>query len=162
MLVLTEVSEAVEADRKCRHADIESYEDEIKYGADVYDRDTRSPFEKYIKDTVEDELADVCIRIFDLCGTLGIEPEVPSADASSMEEFRNLFGKDTFCERMYGLTCLLIEDFADDEDFVEDTLGSALFFIMCLCKDMEIDLERHIELKMRYNELRPCKHGKSY
>lgn len=122
---------------------------------------------KKYTDSVEFELADVCIRIFDLCGTLGIEPIVPPSDDSAMKKFRELFGKETFCERMYELCCILSEysygnNDLNDKDFVEDTLGSALFFIICLCKDMGIDLERHIELKMRYNELRPAKHGKRY
>lgn len=167
MLIITEISEAVEADRKGLHADIDSYYDEVRYGADIYDKDLRSPFEKFVKSTLEDELADVCIRIFDLCGTLGIEPIVPPSDDSAMKKFRELFGEDTFCERMYELCCILAEDSdgdkdLNDTDFVEDTLGSSLFFIICLCKDMGIDLERHIELKMRYNELRPAKHGKRY
>ena len=167
MLVLTEVSEAVEADRKNLHADIESYYEEVMYGADIYDKDLRSPFEKFVKSTLEDELADVCIRIFDICGTFGIEPFIKEGE--EMEEaFRDLYSSDSFCERMYELSCLLTNDIdfdnldGDDDDSVVCCLGCALSFIYYLCKDMEIDLERHIELKMRYNELRPAKHGKRY
>lgn len=169
MLVLTEVSEAVEADRNGLRANLYKFDKEFVKYAKIVEEDVRfkCAFEKFVKDNVEDELADVCIRIFDLCGTLGIEPIVPPSDDSAMKKFRELFGEDTFCERMYELCCILAEDSdgdkdLNDTDFVEDTLGSSLFFIICLCKDMGIDLERHIELKMRYNELRPANHGKRY
>ena len=165
MLIVTEISGAVEADRMCRHANIESYEDEIRYGADVYDKDTRSPFEKYIKDTVEDELADVCIRIFDLCGMLGIVPRV-FVDDDIRETFDELFGKMSFCERMFELSYQFTRYDADsdldDFSFMRDNLGVALSFLMCMCESMGIDIMNHIELKMRYNEMRPYKNGKKY
>lgn len=169
MLVITEISEAVEADRKGKYADMRDYNKEyMEYEKIVRDKIRfRCAFEYHVKNTADDELADVCIRIFDLCGMLGIVPKVPFADNSAMEAFCNLFGKDTFCERMYELTSSLSE-YSDggkdlnDADFMEETLGSSLFFVMCLCKHMGIDLERHIEMKMRYNEIRPSKHGKKY
>lgn len=165
MLVLSEMGEAVEADRKVLHSDVERYLDESKFGADVYDRDTRSPFEKYIKDSVEDKLADVCIRMYDMCGALGIEPRV---EYDTMEvDFQEIFGEDTFCERMYYLSRLLcstsgvVDDDGTDECLLQ-VIGSSLSFLFALAKDMGIDLMYHIELKMRYNEERPYKNGKKY
>lgn len=165
MLVMTEICEAVEADRKNLHADIGSYYEEVKYGADVYDKDTRSPFEKYVKDTVEDELADVCIRIFDLCGMLGIVPRV-FVDDDFCETFDELFGEMSFCERMFELSYQFTryDEDSDFEDlsFMRNKLGVALSFLMCMCESMGIDIMKHIELKMRYNESRSAKHGKRY
>ena len=61
-LVISELMEAVEADRKGSHGDIEAFN---RY----YDRiDFEENFERQIKDTVEDELADACIRLLDLAG----------------------------------------------------------------------------------------------
>lgn len=67
-LIQSEVSEALEADRKNRHANVSSMEAAIEL------RGFRSDdFEKYIKDSVEDELADTIIRLLDLCGAMGID-----------------------------------------------------------------------------------------
>lgn len=93
MLIVSEVSEALEADRKGRKADLQ------KFNAREEDKEEfhfESDFQQTIKDTFEDEIADVFIRLFDLCGGLGI------------------------------------------------------------------DIERHIELKIKYNQTRPYKHGKKY
>lgn len=156
MLVITEVSEAVEADRKMRHADLAKYEDETRYGADVYDVDARSPFEKYVKDSLCDEFADVCIRLYDLCGELGTEPSYYDYDIKK-EEFSGLPYK-SFSERCFFL-CTLLTNTVDD---IRDVIGSSLQFVYCMCDDMGIDLERHIELKMDYNESREVRHGKQY
>ena len=91
MLILTEISEAVEADRKGLHAVYNaveycySHEDKI----DVESRNRY--FERDIKSTLEDELADVCIRIFDLCGMLGIVPKVYVDEIR--EKFDEVFGE---------------------------------------------------------------------
>lgn len=83
-LIHSELSEALEADRECVHADLSAF-DSAEWNED--------DFRRYVKDTFEDELADTIIRVLDLCGWLSI------------------------------------------------------------------DIERHVELKMKYNELRPYKHG---
>lgn len=119
---------------------------------------------KKYTDSVEFELSDVCIRIFDLCGMLGIVPKVYVDEIR--EKFDEVFGEMSFCERMFELSCQVTEYDADsdfeDLSFMRDKLGMALSFLMCMCKSMGIDIMRHIELKMRYNEMRPSKHGKKY
>ena len=87
MLCVSELAEAMEADRKGRVANLDKFYKGIAHG-DI--------FETYIKDTFEDELADTIIRILDLCGAKGI------------------------------------------------------------------DIEKHIELKMKYNATRERMHGKKY
>ena len=65
-LIHSEISEVLEADRKGRESEIYAfYHDKKK---DFIDR-----FNSYIKDTIEDELADAIIRILDLCGWLKID-----------------------------------------------------------------------------------------
>ena len=66
MLCVSELSEALEADRKGRVANLDKFDKGIARG-DI--------FETYIKDTFEDELADTVIRILDLCGARGIDLE---------------------------------------------------------------------------------------
>jgi len=96
MLVVSELSEALEADRTGRHADLAAFDSDQqptpRTGCDPF----ADKFETHVKDTFEDEIADALIRLLDYAA-------------------------------------------AND-----------------------IDIERHIDLKMRYNELRPHKHGKEY
>ena len=55
MLVISEIAEAVQADRKNLHADVEAFK---KYEEII---DFKENFERQIKNTVEDELADIVI-----------------------------------------------------------------------------------------------------
>ncbi len=98
MLVVSELGEALEADRKGKKANIPLYNAGIS--ATIGEKGSagafKSEFEEHIKDTVEDEIADAVIRLLDLSEGLGI------------------------------------------------------------------DLEWHIQQKMRYNEQRSIRHGKKY
>jgi len=48
------------------------------------------------------------------------------------------------------------------KDSFEDELADIIIRVMDLAHYKGIDLEKHILLKMRYNSLRPRKHGKKY
>jgi NTP pyrophosphatase (non-canonical NTP hydrolase) len=45
---------------------------------------------------------------------------------------------------------------------VEDEIADVIIRVLDLCGHLSINIEKHIELKMRYNELREHKHGKEY
>lgn len=80
MLCVSELAEAMEADRKDRKADLDSFIgfNNMGFGKDnqTYLKEDAIPsFEKHIKDTFEDELADTMIRILDLCAYRGIDIE---------------------------------------------------------------------------------------
>jgi NTP pyrophosphatase (non-canonical NTP hydrolase) len=104
MLVVSELAEALEALRKDHYADqdvVESLSHDLEL--DRTDEEFllkainwKTSFEQGVKSSFEDELADVAIRLFDLCGGLGV------------------------------------------------------------------DLEKHIEMKMKYNSMRGYKHGKKF
>jgi len=104
MLVVSELAEALEALRKDHYADqdvVESLSHDIEL--DRTDEEFmlkainwKTSFEQGVKSSFEDEIADVAIRLFDLCGGLGV------------------------------------------------------------------DLEKHIEMKMKYNSMRGYKHGKKF
>jgi NTP pyrophosphatase (non-canonical NTP hydrolase) len=100
MLIVSELSEALEADRKSKHAELETFEltqfiNKENHTIKTDEFDALS-FQNLIKDTFEDEIADAFIRLFDLVGAYNI------------------------------------------------------------------DIEKHIELKMQYNKTRPYKHEKAY
>ena len=70
MLIVTELAEAMEAHRgRGNTLDRKLFEDTQKASPIMFKED----FEVCIKDTFEDEISDALIRIFDLCGGLGID-----------------------------------------------------------------------------------------
>lgn len=97
-LVHSEVSEALECDRKDQYTGVGVFSSKqvLEFLGDVPDEKFKLHFEMNVKDTFEDELADIVIRVMDLA------------------EYKN------------------------------------------------IDLEAHIKAKMKYNSMRPYKHGKKY
>ena len=87
MLIVSELGEACEADRKNLHAKVEAFETRIPpklidvNGGRLIDQTAKehisesmaidmckSAFERTIKDTFEDEIADAFLRLMDLCG----------------------------------------------------------------------------------------------
>ncbi|MCH8491178.1 MAG: hypothetical protein LAT81_14790 [Oceanicaulis sp.] len=48
------------------------------------------------------------------------------------------------------------------KDTFEDELADALIRILDLSGALNIDIQKHVELKLRYNKTRPYKHGKNY
>lgn len=75
MLVVSELSEALEADRADRHAEWVMYEKRLNEEPDRIFVKQQSLFQDFIKDTFEDEIADAIIRLLDLCGHLSIDIE---------------------------------------------------------------------------------------
>lgn len=157
MLVLSEIGEMVEADRKGRRA---FSGDKVDISGKSYDE----WFESNIKDTLEDELADVCIRIFDFCGLRRFVPTMSSTGVIDMDaEFDRIFGGMSICEQCYSLCNLLMDvtRFASPDE-KQRALGSVLSFAVSFARRHGIDLEWHIERKMSYNENRARLHGKGY
>lgn len=78
MLIVSELAEALEADRTGNFCDFSKYEKckkEMDVGIRTSEEIEKYAFEKYIKNTFEDELADVIIRTLSICGYLGIDIE---------------------------------------------------------------------------------------
>lgn len=48
------------------------------------------------------------------------------------------------------------------KDTIEDEIADAFLRLMHFCGEYGIDIERHIQAKAAYNQLRPAKHGKAY
>lgn len=163
-LVISELMEAVEADRKRKYfkgkimfeRDFNLYsalvEENVRY---------RNAFEKHIKDTVGDELADAVIRLFDLAGLRGISLELANGDIDDcIEDMAEACKDETFTESIYSISTLPVR-YDGIFDF-PTTVNDMILSIFGLAKHLDIDLLWHIEQKMKYNELREKMHGKKY
>ena len=158
MLVITEIAEAVQADRKNKHADIASFKEyQTYYGSFLPSKETleirfREDFEEYIKNTVEDELGDVIIRCLDLCGVKGLNAYTVNVEFPS--------GMDGFTDRMY-FVCRQLTDriLTADSVTLEFVLSQTMSYIVEHCRRKGIDLDFFIRTKMKYNRLRGYKHG---
>lgn len=147
MLVITELSEAVEADRKGRRADKEAMIDTIEAGGWHW-----GFFEEFVKDTIEDELADAVIRLLDLAGLRNID----ISDTFVLEHV--VFEDNTFPENCFAI----IGEMTSRVNSFEDNVCYVVYEILELANLYNIDLLWHIEQKMKYNELCEYKHNKKY
>ncbi|NDV68574.1 hypothetical protein [Dysgonomonas sp. 25] len=149
-LIVSELMEAIEADRKGRRANLLKYEFCMDKVAKE-DKDATFPkyFREYIKDTVEDELADAVIRLFDFAGAR-------SYDLSNIPFSSNQKRNSLFTESIWDI---IIELVACEE---EEAVFCAIRKIEELCKILNINLWKHVELKLKYNKYRPYRHDKLY
>lgn len=160
MLIITEISEMVDADRKGKHADRVKFEANNKSGS-VINKDIvfQVSFERYIKDSVEDELADICIRIFDFAGEAAKYCVRLDVDKVTMEI--GIIG--TITEHAYTMVnCITDMLHYNNAIYLTEALSELLKYVFYLADSLNIPLLYHIEQKMKYNELRPFKHGVAY
>lgn len=153
MLVITEISEAVEADRKGKQFNNdakETYElvQNVKFCKVIYDN--------YIKGSIEEELADVVIRCLDLAGLRGWDLQDTLDNVDELNDVSDFFQEHTFAEIAFDISTGTI--ISESPNSVKGVILDVWQY--CLWKG--IDIEWFIEQKMRYNELRENKHGKRY
>lgn len=164
MLIVSELGEAVNADRSDKYANRKGFEEMLQQGSLV---PFSYAFSQYIKDTVEDELADAAIRILSLAGLNSADLEEEPFSEEGLEKFVKAANK--------GLT---ISDNPEKITFPEElsvvfsaimkvlqegaSMGGVLGYIYVIAYRRGIDLKWHIEQKMKYNEERPYKHNKKY
>lgn len=162
-LVISELMEAVEADRKGRlgkKCKSRFEMDYNRYPALVEEEKRfKCSFEKNVKDSLPDELADAAIRLLDLAGLRSITINFSEEDIYESTESCN---DESFTESIYAIATIPVR-FEYEYDYSFDKqLNSMLLGIIGLSNYMGIDLLWHVEQKMRYNELRENKHGKKY
>lgn len=150
MLIITELAEAVNADRKDRHAYRDKFHDALRTDDD--NEMWSMLFEQYIKDSVEDELADVVIRSLDLAGSRGFDL---TPAYLVIERIVSLKDHNSFAEICYYISGII----TSEPDAIEERICFVLAFLIGYCQFTGIDLDWHVEQKMKYNSLRPYKHG---
>ena len=153
-LIMTEVAEAIEADRNSRRV---SKDNMVKFVAvtteeenyHVTDAMFTIAYQEYIKGTVEEELADAVIRILDMAYEIyGDKMNYEDSYPFGIKRFKQM----TFSENAWHF----IKDVLDSHKI---SITDSIIFISDWAKHLKIDLSWHIEQKMKYNQLRTYKHG---
>jgi len=138
MLIISELGEAIEAHRKGRVCELNEGERTGLGTQELFSKETFiADFEKFVKDTYEDELADVVLRIWDYMEYTG---QNGTGKAIKLKE--------NVGENLYKIT----------EAICKNQFIPAINAISVLCPN----LDWHIKMKMAFNKTRPHKHGKSY
>lgn len=160
VLVACEVAEAIEADRKGSIPEINQFKINLGYQGNNGEA-FKTLYRKYIKGSVAEEMADVCIRLFALAGLRGIdicEDELEHIRKKVKWLFRDLWDISTFTEIAYDLI-----HFMTSNDYItKDKIIVGIALTEAWAKMQGIDLDFHIEMKMRYNRTRALRHGKRY
>ena len=143
-LIMTEVSEAIEADRNRRIAYPHSFKKDIKLGYDF-----KISYNQYIKGSIEEEFADIVIRILDMvCELYGSKMHWAGYnDDGSNYQVNRSFVENAwiFVKANLGIS--------------KPSISDSISFMYAWADYLDIDLDQQIEWKMKYNELRPYKHG---
>lgn len=161
MMVCTEVAEAIQADRKGNYMD-ELDKEGLK--TVLVNDNCGSLFNKYYSDTiegkVESELADICIRVFDLMGVCNILAKNGFSTSNSEVKYakQHSFTEYAFIVTRTIVSCTLNPSRVKAEMFYV-LYESILSFVFEWAETLGINLVQHINLKMRYNETREYHHG---
>ncbi len=153
-----ELSEAVEADRIGRWARLDH--DTIDTLQRIDGAPYAQEFLRLVKDAVEDELADAVIRLADLYGRL-LEERPRLQKKSLQDEYvpsEAYFAELPLTQVIYRIKCMLFDTVVAEATRIR----RVVVFIEAYASSLGIDLMAHIDLKLKYNETRPAKHGKKY
>ena len=148
-LIMTEMAEAVEADRNGRRSMDAEFKSVLALETANKDSCFKACYKYYIKGSIEEEFADVVIRVLDMA------QEVHGDKMRWLGYYP------------YG------QVYQENESFIENAwyfnrevlnwgtmnISDCVSFMFDWAQHLGIDLWQHIEWKMKYNELRPYKHG---
>ncbi len=158
MLIISEIGEALEADRCNNHAILDTFNQGVQQ-PNVSDEAWMEMFESYIKNSYEDELADIFIRLADLAAY----KKIYMLTGRKFQANRSLYRELKVSERLFILT----KDVAKIHQsnlFIElqQNFTRAFGDIFSIAGLQNIPLGVYIDLKMKYNSMRSYKHGKEY
>ena len=157
-LIMTEMAEAVEADRHDRRAltqeFIEALESLDKNPLNTSDENFKNYqfmelYRTFIKGTIEEEFADVVTRILDMAWELHGEKMVWRGYCDYGENFNE---SKSFVENAW----IFLKEILESGTM---NISDSVSYMYAWSDWLEIDLDKHIEWKMHYNELREYKHG---
>ena len=155
-LIISELMEALQAERKGKHADRNQFDNYMSL-RERSEEEFKYAFTHGIKDSVEDELADVCIRVFDLAGLRKTNFSDIPFSFNHREEYIQQRSKKTFTEWCYDVV-QTISRYRNKYPIAYLFIG-ILEEVSCMSKIKGFDLLWHIQMKMKYNRTRPRMHG---
>ncbi len=173
MLIVSELGEALEAHRNNRFANwqvFQSIQNECEFNLKSIPEEKlkfkkEEAFSLCIKDTFEDEIADVFIRLYSLSGLY-----IPENYYGTLQDLCDRKccsypnGIENIGQWLFSMTMQLGEiSHMHYKKIIP--LGSIAIVLSNLkkgCEILNIDIEKHIAAKMAYNKTRPHKHGKEY
>ncbi len=156
MLIISELGEALEAHRCGRFADWESYETQ-KNGINPGLK--KDAYKNNIKGSCEEEIADVFIRLFDLCGYMDID--LTQFDLAKHKI--KWLSIDNVGDDLYRLTqCITKVRYYENQKLREWFLFHFYAHLINFASRSATPIEKHIEAKIAYNKTRPHKHNKEY
>ena len=159
MLVVSELSEAVEADRLGKVVKLtpEQVEELNRLDGAEFVQE----FLRVVKDTVWDEIADAVIRLLDLLGWILGDMTL---EGFQVNVGRGAYEKEEPPVMLTDAFFPIIANASDNLIFSNTTAGilNSIKTLEQLCDHLGIDLMAHIELKLKYNATRPALHGKKY
>lgn len=159
MLVVSELSEAVEADRIGKWAKLDP--DTIDTLQRIAGAPYAQEFLRLVKDTVEDEIADAVIRLLDLLGCLLKWVELTQEELNMVPAaYDNDTPPNMLTDAMFIVVSGSVYADCKDKEFI--SVLTPIKSLELLCDHLGIDLMTHIKLKLKYNETRPALHGKKY
>ena len=149
-MVMTEVAEAVEADRKGRRFTSENRQEyEMRLDAVGDSREvTITAYESCIKGTLEEEFADIVIRILDF-----VYEKYGEAMTWSPKAMISHHHHSSFTESAFRLVRLMTYA------ATPEVLSMIVLYMYDWADCLGVDLDYHIVAKMKYNECRPYKHN---
>lgn len=135
-------------------------------------REFKKRFEEEVKNNYEDEGADVVIRALDALANNGesemrthLVDTLSQMDKSLRAELEEKGKMETYKELSMPSRVYYIIRTAGYMDIQYGLVGSLCHIITemrLIAETLGFDLMKHIQVKMRYNEMRPYKHGKNY
>jgi NTP pyrophosphatase (non-canonical NTP hydrolase) len=157
-LIMTEMAEAIEADRNNnRRADSVGFAELLRLQAESteglsdywYDMWYCVYYKEYIKGSIEEEFADVVIRILDMAKEIHGDKMVWRGYYPWGEVYNE---NKSFIENAWFFIREVL-------NWGTMNISDSVSFMFNWAHHLDIDLWKQIEWKMKYNELRPYKHG---
>lgn len=150
-LLISELSEATDADRNNEHALLDEYKKANENPLLEFDPES---YKYYIKDTFEAELAGTLIRFGHLCGNLNIMPSI----------IPNFYISDnkSFAEACFDVLPSILMIKVDPIN-LKTNLSIILTCLIQICEQYGVtNINEYIELELKFFNSRPFKHNKKY
>lgn len=161
-LIVSELCEAMEAERKGRVIENDVYDFALNRKSKV---GFESYFKRCIKDTVSDELADVFIRCMDAIGhsidKIACPTEIFVFQSMVSDHFNRLLYFEKSISSIVYYAIQFVPKCVFGKSYIVE-YANMMAITIAAAKLYNIDLSKAIEAKIRYNELRGQKHGKQY